>query len=60
MLPGVMILRRDRRRKPRLAIAAVLLGILILLAGFWPESFWWLVTAVGLISFGLWRLICRK
>lgn len=40
-------------------IAAIMAGLLILLALLLPAEFWWFALAVSLIAAGLWYLRCR-
>ena len=41
------------------ALAAIGLGLLILLAIILPAEFWWLMLAAALIGAGIWMLRCR-
>lgn len=46
-------------RRPRFwALAAVSLGLLIILAVILPAEFWWLILAAGLICIGIRMLRC--
>lgn len=41
-----------------LALAAILMGVVILLSLVLPSQVWWFLLALGLIGLGLWLLRC--
>ncbi len=47
-----------RGRRCVLAMAAIALGLLILMGVLLPGVFWWLLLAVGLLGIGIWLLRC--
>ncbi len=47
-----------RRGNRSWALAAVFLGLIILLAVILPAEFWWLMLAAALIGGGIWMLRC--
>ena len=53
---GGGILRRGHRNA--WGCAAIVAGILIILALILPAEFWWFLIAIGLIAGGIWYLRC--
>ena len=47
-----------RGRRCLWGLAAIILGLAILLALVLPSSFWWFALAAGLIGYGVWYLHC--
>lgn len=47
-----------RGRRCLWGLAAIILGLVILLALVLPSSFWWFALAAGLIGYGVWYLHC--
>lgn len=47
-----------RGRRPFLALAAIGIGLVIVLYLLLPSQVWWFLFAAGLIAFGLWMLRC--
>jgi len=48
-----IVMRRPKQQLNWIGIAAIVLGIIVLLSLFLPPGFWWFVLGVGLIVFGL-------
>ena len=47
-----------RGHRPFLALAAILIGVIIVLYLLLPSQVWWFLLALGLIALGLWMLRC--
>jgi hypothetical protein len=53
---GGVFLRRCRNKGNLFGAAAIITGIMILLAMILPAGFWWFALAIALICLGIWLL----